>query len=282
MAAFESDLSDVASVMDADEEEFYEESQELVEDEENDEIPVQEEDDDYQYVPEYEEEEEEESVAPKPSARSGRIMAKVVDEADEYIDDDDGEFAATETYNPRATTRRTQANKAKGLLSTPQEASDKEDEITSSSAPQRKRKATVEIEEEDEEDETEANEIKTTSRSKMIMELMDDQASRKKEKLTEEEIQLRRAETARKRKNLSEKKLEEEKQDTINKLLKRRAGKSRSNVKSDNGNGNGSNNGNDQRDLQDENSFIKPRRPYNSTGLVRTLRTTTEDFYCTY
>ena len=104
MAAFESDLSDVASVMDADEEEFYEESQELVEDEENDEIPVQEEDDDYQYVPEYEEEEEEESVLPKPSARSGRIMAKVVDEADEYIDDD-GEFAATETYNPRATTR---------------------------------------------------------------------------------------------------------------------------------------------------------------------------------
>ncbi|CCH41835.1 Midasin [Wickerhamomyces ciferrii] len=43
--------------------------------------------------------------------------------------------------------------------------------------------------------------------------------------LTEEENQLRKAEIARKRKNLTERKLEEEKQDTINKLLKRRAGK---------------------------------------------------------
>jgi Ino eighty subunit 2 len=47
----------------------------------------------------------------------------------------------------------------------------------------------------------------------------------KRRVLTEEENQLRKAEIARKRKNLTEKKLEEEKQDTINKLLKRRAGK---------------------------------------------------------
>lgn len=47
----------------------------------------------------------------------------------------------------------------------------------------------------------------------------------KRRVLTEEENALRRAEIARKRKNLTEKKLEEEKQDTINKLLKRRAGK---------------------------------------------------------
>ncbi|KAH3680614.1 hypothetical protein WICPIJ_008185 [Wickerhamomyces pijperi] len=46
---------------------------------------------------------------------------------------------------------------------------------------------------------------------------------KKRHVLTEEENQIRRAEIARKRKNLSEKKLEEEKQDTINKLLKRRA-----------------------------------------------------------
>jgi len=43
--------------------------------------------------------------------------------------------------------------------------------------------------------------------------------------LTEEENQLRKAEIARKRKNLTERKLEEEKQETINKLLKRKAGK---------------------------------------------------------
>ncbi|ODQ79088.1 hypothetical protein BABINDRAFT_167629 [Babjeviella inositovora NRRL Y-12698] len=49
----------------------------------------------------------------------------------------------------------------------------------------------------------------------------------KKVNLTEDEIQLRRAETARRRKNQSEKKLEEEKTETLNKLLKRRAGKVR-------------------------------------------------------
>lgn len=47
----------------------------------------------------------------------------------------------------------------------------------------------------------------------------------KKNTLTEEESQIRKTEIARKRRNLTEKKLEEEKQDTINKLLKRRAGK---------------------------------------------------------
>ncbi len=45
----------------------------------------------------------------------------------------------------------------------------------------------------------------------------------KKKILTEEEVQLRKAETARKRKNLSERRLEEEKRDTLNKLLKKRA-----------------------------------------------------------
>ncbi|ODQ61964.1 hypothetical protein WICANDRAFT_66295 [Wickerhamomyces anomalus NRRL Y-366-8] len=47
----------------------------------------------------------------------------------------------------------------------------------------------------------------------------------KRRVLTDEENQLRKAEIARKRKNLTERKLEEEKQETINKLLKRRAGK---------------------------------------------------------
>jgi Ino eighty subunit 2 len=45
----------------------------------------------------------------------------------------------------------------------------------------------------------------------------------KKKVLTAEETELRKAEIARKRKNMLEKKLDEEKQDTINKLLKRRA-----------------------------------------------------------
>ncbi|KAL1670017.1 PAPA-1-like conserved region-domain-containing protein [Schizophyllum commune] len=49
-------------------------------------------------------------------------------------------------------------------------------------------------------------------------------AKRRKKDLTESEIALRRAETARKRKDLSEKKLEDEKLETMNRLLKRKAG----------------------------------------------------------
>uniref|UniRef100_A0A060T6P7 ARAD1C21912p n=1 Tax=Blastobotrys adeninivorans TaxID=409370 RepID=A0A060T6P7_BLAAD len=52
--------------------------------------------------------------------------------------------------------------------------------------------------------------------------------SKKKRELTEEEMQLKRAELARRRKNLSDKRLEEEKQETIDKLLKKRAHKGRS------------------------------------------------------
>lgn len=47
----------------------------------------------------------------------------------------------------------------------------------------------------------------------------------KRRVLTEQESQLRKQENARKRKNHNERKLEEEKQDTLNKLLKKRAGK---------------------------------------------------------
>ncbi|SCU98402.1 LAMI_0F14466g1_1 [Lachancea mirantina] len=103
----------------------------------------------------------------------------------------------------------------------------------------------------------------------IIAELMDG-TSRRKDKLTEEEQQLRRAENARKRKNLSEKKLEEEKQDVINKLLRRRAGKSRSNVTIE------------KETSEDPSAFTKPRRVYNSTGMVRLMRTKGEDLYSFY
>ncbi|CAI4049565.1 hypothetical protein SKDZ_14G1120 [Saccharomyces kudriavzevii ZP591] len=108
----------------------------------------------------------------------------------------------------------------------------------------------------------------TTTRSKMLLDLLEDGGSKKK--LTDEEIQLRRAENARKRKNLSEKRLEEEKQDTINKLLKKRAGKSRSHLPNDDDNNDGFS------------SFVKPRRPYNSGGMTRVLRRYKEDLFCTF
>lgn len=52
-------------------------------------------------------------------------------------------------------------------------------------------------------------------------------ASRRKIHLTEEEQALKRAEMARRRKNMSIKRLEEEKQETLDKLLKKRASRSR-------------------------------------------------------
>lgn len=127
----------------------------------------------------------------------------------------------------------------------------------------------------DEEDEEEAREdtqgsFKTPSNSKMLRSLLGNSKGRKG--LTEEEVQLKRAENARKRKNLSEKRIEEEKQETINKLLRRRAGKSRSHLPKED---------EPQEGSQDATAFAKPRRPYDSTGMTRILRNRSQDLYCT-
>lgn len=108
------------------------------------------------------------------------------------------------------------------------------------------------------------------NRSKMLTDLLGDGSTRKS--LNEEEIQLRRAENARKRKNLSEKRLEEEKQETINKLLRRRAGKSRSHLPRED----------DKEALGEAGNFHKPRRPYLSKGMNRTLRRRDGDLYCVF
>lgn len=121
-------------------------------------------------------------------------------------------------------------------------------------------------------DEEEQHIIKVTSaksRTKMIMSLVDGQSSnQKKQLLSQEELQLRRAENARKRRNLSEKKLEEEKRDTINKLLKRRAGKSRSLQP--------------QVNTEEQTTFNKQRRPYNTQGLIRTVRNASSNLFCIF
>ncbi|CCH58871.1 hypothetical protein TBLA_0B00260 [Henningerozyma blattae CBS 6284] len=129
---------------------------------------------------------------------------------------------------------------------------------------------------------TEADDVKEStveslsahhSRSRMLLDILDDGSNKKQ--LTEEEIQLRRAENARKRKNLSEKRLEEEKQDTINKLLKKRAGKSRSHLPKDDdssskGDGKSANDGNSYHD--EDSSFKKFRRPYKTDGMIRIIK----------
>lgn len=65
-----------------------------------------------------------------------------------------------------------------------------------------------------------------------LAELPMEDSSRKK-KLSETELQLRRSETARRRRNQSEKKLEDDKIETINRLLKKQAGKVRGKDKTD-------------------------------------------------
>ncbi|WFD26078.1 hypothetical protein MNAN1_001053 [Malassezia nana] len=58
--------------------------------------------------------------------------------------------------------------------------------------------------------------------------------SSKKKKLSETELALRRSETARRRRNQSERKLEDDKIETINRLLKKQAGRVRGKDKDDN------------------------------------------------
>ncbi|CCG82561.1 Putative uncharacterized protein [Taphrina deformans PYCC 5710] len=58
-----------------------------------------------------------------------------------------------------------------------------------------------------------------------------DRMSKLKPVLTEEELALKKSENARKRKNQTEKKLDEEKQETINRLLNKQAGKRKGAVK---------------------------------------------------
>ena len=127
-------------------------------------------------------------------------------------------------------------------------------------------------------------------RSRMLKDILDysDSNNKQEEMLTEEEIQLRKVENARKRKNLKDKKLEEEKRDTINKLLKKRAGKARSRQQGNDDDSSRSspnknmaiNGGDSGNGSQVTSIFQKPRRPYLTDGMIRTVITSKEILYC--
>ena len=125
-------------------------------------------------------------------------------------------------------------------------------------------------------------------RSRMLKDILDysDTSNKQEELLTEEEIQLRKAENARKRKNLKDKKLEEEKRDTINKLLRKRAGKARSRQQGNDdeslrssSNKDGTSNGTGNGKLK-ESMFHKPRRPYLTDGMTRIVINAENILYC--
>lgn len=85
------------------------------------------------------------------------------------------------------------------------------------------------------------------SASELFLELEDlDKKNTKRKQESEQETVLRKAENARRRQHLKNKQLEEEKQDTVNKLLKRRATKTRSG---------------DSKEDNDEVTDLRPRRP---------------------
>ncbi|CUS22433.1 LAQU0S05e05248g1_1 [Lachancea quebecensis] len=230
----DSDLSSVGS-----EDDIYEDTPEVAEEEL---IGSEPEDDEYQYTPDDYEEDEEAGQRSKTGSRSSRQAT---------------------TNEPRASNRK-------------RASTDEFEEPGSSPAKRARRNGAIDLQnlddddEEDDDDTSSASHQKLNSRNKMISELMDN-TSRRSSKLTDQELQLRRAENARKRKNLSEKKLEEEKQDTINKLLRRRAGKSRTAVPAT-----------QEQEDDDAADYVKPRRAYNAHGLVRTLRTKDTDIYATY
>ncbi|SCU96319.1 LAME_0F15852g1_1 [Lachancea meyersii CBS 8951] len=248
----DSDLSSVE--LDA---EIYEDSPEISED--DDVLGSEpEEDDEYQYTPDVEEDDE--TVGLKANSRGRRGALKIGDGED-----------------------------TKGRSSGRKRVVEHEfDEPESSPAKKPRRNGGIDLQnlDDDEEDTEEANgdqsertgsvpsqELRVDSRNKMMMELLDN-SSRRNSKLSEKELQLRRAENARKRKNLSEKKLEEEKQDTINKLLRRRAGRTRGPVPADR---------EKSESAMDENAdFTKPRRAYSSKGMVRVLQNKDGTVYATF
>lgn len=85
------------------------------------------------------------------------------------------------------------------------------------------------------------------SASDLFIELDDlDKKNTKRKQETEQETMLRKAESARRRQHLKNKQLEEEKQDTVNKLLKRRATKTRAN---------------ENKEEHEEVLVLRPRRP---------------------
>lgn len=88
-------------------------------------------------------------------------------------------------------------------------------------------------------------EDKGNGANELFLELEDLDKKSKKKQETEQQTLLRKAESARRRQHLKNKQLEEEKQDTVNKLLKRRANKTRGDT-------------NEETDLVSE---LRPRRP---------------------
>ena len=94
------------------------------------------------------------------------------------------------------------------------------------------------------------------------------QKQKKVKEETEEEIALRKAENARKRLDYKNKILEEEKRDTLNKLLKRRATKSRETIAEDKEGSVGVD--------EDSKSYYKERRAtLNHPALIRYVNNTT-------
>ncbi|KAL1927464.1 hypothetical protein VTP01DRAFT_3701 [Rhizomucor pusillus] len=160
----------------------------------------------------------------------GEDMDDLAEEEEEEIDEDEemdtGEGADSQD-----------------LLDSEEEEEEDEDEERTMKAPKRKKASTYE-EYDSEEDEEETLEVVSNrpltkrQRAKLNNDTTEEylelpMESMKKKHLTAEEQSLRRSEVARRRKNQSIQRAEKDKQDTINRLLKKQASKSRRVIKED-------------------------------------------------
>ncbi|CAO3683656.1 unnamed protein product [Umbelopsis ramanniana] len=137
------------------------------------------------------------------------------DEEDEEQDDDEEQ----EVVTPRKDTKRTAANKRKRQAAVPSSDEEMSETEVVANRPLTKRQR-AKLNDGAEED---------------YLELPMD--SGKKKHLTAEEQALRRSEVARRRKNQSIQRAEKDKADTINRLLKKQASKSKKAIKDDGGDG---------------------------------------------
>ncbi|KAI9278910.1 PAPA-1-like conserved region-domain-containing protein [Phascolomyces articulosus] len=139
------------------------------------------------------------------------------DEEEDDDDDDDESTSVTESETPDVTPRSSRKNqkRKKAAYEEPDSDEDEEDyEVVSNRPLTKRQRAKLE-----------------NNGSEEFLELP--MESMKKKHLTEEEQTLKRSEVARRRKNQSIERAEKDKQDTINRLLKKQASKSRRIIKDD-------------------------------------------------
>ncbi|CAN3367545.1 hypothetical protein DICA4_F20846 [Diutina catenulata] len=169
-----------------------------------------------------------------------------IEEEEEEEEDDEEDDEDDSTPAPRKLTL-----KIKNKRTSSEDLDEDEDEDDYEAAPKRRRAAKrVSSEAVSEEEDAYDPDASKTSRQRRVLEkdaMLELKDAKKPKTKNEHEVALRKAESARRRADYKSKTEEEEKRDTINKLLKRRAAKTKDAP--------------DQEQSEEAKSTFKPRRP---------------------